>query len=242
MKTIQRKSLPVAEWKDRYIELPRVLTGPTRVIGLDRRPVLYYLPKRLEWSPCWDAFDALETAGGGKSPHRRDKRSGTLGYFGEENGKPKLTHRTRSLSPSSWASIVRLAQHVDSVFQEDFHELYWKQRKRVRLDSRIKGTAFTTITANRSERWFLHPDGNNLSGSLSALTVMSEGDYRGGELIFPSYQVAVDLQPTDLLLADMSELHGNAPLVAEPRGFVRVSAVFYVRKEFERKECAAMEN
>lgn len=74
----------------------------------------------------------------------------------------------------------------------------------------IPGTPFTTATVNADFRTAAHTDTGNRRPGLEVLVVL-EGR-RGGELIFPRYRLAVDARPGDLLLADMRELHGNAPL------------------------------
>jgi hypothetical protein len=51
---------------------------------------------------------------------------------------------------------------------------------------------------------------------FGVIAVLEGGHFGGGELIFPKFRTAVDLRTGGLLLADVHELHWNAPLVVRP--------------------------
>jgi hypothetical protein len=83
---------------------------------------------------------------------------------------------------------------------------------------------FSTVTANKNVIFRCHVDPKNNS-ALACL--MAFGDFAGGYLCLPRLNVAFNLRPGDLLLADNSEeMHGNiGPLVGE-----RISLVAYLRE------------
>jgi hypothetical protein len=57
------------------------------------------------------------------------------------------------------------------------------------------------------------------------------GAFEGGELIFPQYGIAVEIETGDVLLADVHEWHGNAPLVGVDGSYERISTVMYYRRK-----------
>jgi hypothetical protein len=63
---------------------------------------------------------------------------------------------------------------------------------------------------------------------MGVMAVLEGGHFGGGELIFPRYRTAVDMRTGGLCLADVHELHGNAPMWG--RRFTRLSLVFYARE------------
>jgi hypothetical protein len=75
---------------------------------------------------------------------------------------------------------------------------------------------------------------NNLAADLNKVALghptivvlASWGGFKGTELYFPKYRVAVDYRPGDVILADVHELHGNFPLIEG----IRVACVFFVRE------------
>lgn len=104
----------------------------------------------------------------------------------------------------------------------------------VKSDYVIRDTVFTTMTVNDTWRTHAHYDKGDLRVGLGVMAVVEGGRYKGGELIFPKFRTAVDMRTGGLCLADVHELHGNAPMTGSP-GFKRLSFVFYAREGM--KEC-----
>lgn len=96
----------------------------------------------------------------------------------------------------------------------------------------IEGTPFTTLTINKNFRTAAHRDAGDLSKGFSNLTVVTNGKrFRGGYLVLPEYEVAVDLQPGDLLLVNNHEgIHGNTEIIPIDEGAERISFVSYFRE------------
>ena len=78
-----------------------------------------------------------------------------------------------------------------------------------------------------------------MEGSV-LISAFSTGSYTGGYLVFPQYQVAVDMRTTDVLLCDVHEWHANAPIVGEP-DWQRIATVLYYRTKIrgmQQEACA----
>ena len=91
----------------------------------------------------------------------------------------------------------------------------------------IPGTVFSTITVNRN--LFHRPQRpSDLREGFGVLSVIHAGQYSGGYLVFPKYEVAVDLCSRDVLLADVHEFHGNTLIVGTPGDYERIYGVFTV--------------
>jgi hypothetical protein len=133
--------------------------------------------------------------------------------------------------------VMPLVCAVDDVFREEMPGRYAAQLDQVmkthpawRLKNGARTTAFTTLTINKNMRTAAHPDEGDLKEGFGVITVMKAGKFTGGgELIFPRWGIAVDLNTADVLLCDVHELHGNAPLVGEEGKFLRLSCVYYFR-------------
>jgi hypothetical protein len=54
----------------------------------------------------------------------------------------------------------------------------------------------------------------------------THGRFSGGYFIMPRFGIAFDIQPGDLLLANVHELHGNGAMAGQ-----RVSVVYYAREK-----------
>ena len=97
----------------------------------------------------------------------------------------------------------------------------------------VPGTPFTTLTVNKSFRTAAHRDAGDLHEGFSNLTVLTNGKkYSGGMLVLPEFRVAINIQPSDLLLINNhGGIHGNTPIVLEEEGAERYSLVCYFREK-----------
>lgn len=89
-------------------------------------------------------------------------------------------------------------------------------------EHRIGDAAFCNLTVNIDARTALHVDRGDLPGGIAALLV--DGDFKGGHLILPRYNLAFNVRAGDILLFDPHEPHANAP-----RSGNSLSAVLYNR-------------
>ena len=108
-------------------------------------------------------------------------------------------------------------------------------------DFRINGTAFTTVTVNKNWRTRAHYDAGDYKQGFGVMTCMRAGRYRGGQLIFPGFRVAVDMRTGGVCLADVHELHGNAPIEGVEGKYERVSCILYYRAKMIECGTAAEE-
>ncbi len=178
---------------------------------------------------------------------QRVKRNGTIsktreavkaptaivGYWDRDARTPycrqtAFTQRNAKLFRRAWPFI----RAVDRVFAETVPERYAVQKAAIDATSSdfiIPGTAFTTITVNRSWPTAVHQDDGDFSLGFGVMSVLDSGDYDGGYLVFPKYRVAVDMRRGGVCLADVHEFHGNTPIIGIEGEYLRLSLVFYMR-------------
>jgi hypothetical protein len=142
-----------------------------------------------------------------------------------------------------WGELLPLWQAIADHFQEhvpDRFKVQLDHAKRTPPEWVIPGTPFTTITINNSYSTGVHTDSGDLESGFSTLAVARRGEYTGGVLTFPQFQVGVDMQDGDMILMDAHEWHGNTlmtcacdkPLTDGPCkecGAERISVVCYYR-------------
>jgi len=132
------------------------------------------------------------------------------------------------------AEVLPYIQSVNVVFAEFMPTRYEAQMERVRTTKPewiIGDTAFSTLTINRNFRTAGHKDSGDLPEGFGVITAFCAGAFEGGELIFPQYGIAVEIETGDVLLADVHEWHGNAPLVGVDGSYERISTVMYYRRK-----------
>lgn len=118
----------------------------------------------------------------------------------------------------NWASLAPLWQAIAGHFEEHVPGRFAAQMDYVRQTPPewvIPGTPYTTITINNSYPTGLHTDSGDLDEGFSCLAVCRKGNYTGGVLTFPQYQIAADMQHGDLILMDAHEWHGNTRMFCE---------------------------
>lgn len=92
------------------------------------------------------------------------------------------------------------------------------------------GTAFTTITVNNNFQVAYHRDGNNAEGAVAALAVMENGQWTGGEFVFPELKIGFNIRKGDVLIGDNQGLiHGMLPFNMESHDAENIMFVFYQR-------------
>lgn len=151
-----------------------------------------------------------------------------------------------------WKALEPALQDVAAALQEHVPDRYAKQAEqaaRTLPEWVIPGTPFTTVTVNHSYPTGVHTDKGDLDAGFSAIFAARRGHYTGGELCFPQYGVAVDLQDGDLILMDAHDYHGNTAMtcacgndIRKPCkvcGAGRVSVVTYFRTKMP--ECGSAE-
>lgn len=161
--------------------------------------------------------------------------SGIVGAF---DRSPRFPHCRLSKFTTEhydrYQRSIPFIQQVNDVFRTENPSRHAAQKavcEQTHPDYIIPGTVFTTITVNKNWRTALHQDAGDLRSGFGVLSVLSEGRYEGGYFVIPKYGIAVDMQHTDVLLADVHEWHCNTELVGVSKYWTRLSTVFYYRSK-----------
>jgi hypothetical protein len=243
----------------------RMVTATTKVLRPDGTTLLVYVADVLPRPRCLEAYDVLArvratttaraTAAGLPMTARRRRdgslsrtkqhapvRSAVLGVLDRQQRAPvcRLTAWTRE-NLEEFDRLLPFVTAMDHVYREHAPERWAAQHAFVSglADAfRLPGSAFTTLTANHTWRTAAHRDAGDLPEGFGVMAVLAGGaDYEGFELVFPRCRTAVDVRTGGVLLADVHELHGNAPVRQAAGRFVRLSLVAYARAGLAR--CAA---
>lgn len=121
---------------------------------------------------------------------------------------------------------------VDDVYRDELPHQWREQREfmdRVSADFKFNDSVFSTVTVNRNLRTAYHTDKEDFRGGMGNLVVLEGGN--GGALVMPKYRIAFAPQPTDVLLMNVHEMHGNLAFVGE-----RLTAVLYAREHIDECE------
>jgi hypothetical protein len=177
-------------------------------------------------------------------PHLKGAKHGIAGFYSDRQSG-KLACRLTSFSAHEWQQfekLLPLTRRVDEMFRNYLPERHAPQGQAMtRIDKKfvVPGTAFTTITINRNFRTAAHLDEGDFHDGFGALTLLTAGDFSGGEIVFPRYRIAIDYRMQDVLLCDVHEVHGNLPIVGIPENYARLALVFYLRENM-LEACPAM--
>lgn len=252
-----------------------LITGPARVLLPDGRPLCVYRPKAIPESlkelslPTLNRLRNTLTSnrgaasgtervqGASKRSYARGVASSIIGSFDPAGAKRycRLTAFTAQ-HREEWEGLQPLFQEIAANLERDVPERFANQMREARKTSPdwvIPGTPFTTVTVNHTYPTGVHRDKGDLDSGFSTLAVFRRGEYQGGQLCFPQYRIAVDMQDRDLLLMEAHAWHGNCQFVPEPKrlpggqldgdpGFERVSIVSYFRTRMVGCGSAADEN
>lgn len=163
------------------------------------------------------------------------QKSEVVGFFNRTSSLPYCRLTAFNVKHVEKFKRTRpLIRAVDRVFAEAVPERYAAQLAAANRapDFRLFGTAFSTLTVNKTWRTKVHHDKGDFRAGFGVISVVEVGErYEGGYLVFPQYRVAVDVRQRGVLLADVHEYHGNTEIVGTPGKFVRLSMVFYLREK-----------
>lgn len=214
-----------------------LLTGRSRVLKPDGRPLALYLPGALsgvlEKHPdVYDILHSLRTAktenrglasGTRRIPVKGQKRTYARPVASALVGAAdpmgiwrycRLTAWTGSHLPE-YTRLRVLLEAMAEQFAAHVPDRYLVQddyASRTHADWVIPGTPYTTITVNNTYATGTHTDAGDLAAGFSCLAVIRRGNYTGGRLVFPEWRTAVDLVDGDLLLMDAHDWHGNTEI------------------------------
>jgi Oxygenase domain of the 2OGFeDO superfamily len=248
--TIRLTSCETDEWVQQQVgcylnerHYDTVVGGePVNVLKPSGEPLLMLRPRAIPNDIATAALPALRNAGRKRSEHR-GMYGGIVGYYDQPDCRTTAFTRDHM---EAWVQIVPYVRAANNVFRRTCGPRYAAQRRKALRTARdwiIGHTAFTTITVNlwdeyHDARTRVHVDDGDLREGFGVISVLRSGSYKGGSLIFPKYRVAVDLESRDVLLCDVHEHHGNAPLIGQP-GWERIATILYYREAMAR--CAKPE-
>jgi hypothetical protein len=216
-----------------------LVKGPTRVLKPDGKPLAVYLPGALAGDVLEASYDTLHSLKSMETDNRglasgtkRVKYSETTTrsrsknvpstIIGAFDANPRFQYcRLTAWSGKEWdkwSNLFPLFEAIGDRFAAEVPERFAVQQRmaeQTHSDWRIGRTPFTTITVNNTYPTGVHTDAGDLQEGFSTLAVIRRGSYSGGNLVFPEYRVAVDMQHGDLLLMDAHEWHGNVALKDE---------------------------
>ena len=184
--------------------------------------------------------------------------SGIGGYYGRY---PRIPYCRTTLytggDVNRWEKCLPYINKVDQYFKELLptrHAIQKKVADGIDPELRIGNTAFTTITINNNFRTACHRDAGDLKEGFGNLSCTGRGEWDGGYTIMPEYRVGVKLNPGDVLIMDVHQIHGNTAIREKKSGreakfignkknedfavdFERVSLVCYLRENMS--ECGS---
>jgi len=164
-----------------------------------------------------------------------------VGYF----DKPKLSEKANLIKSSicrttaftekykntKWKQSLPLFKLANKYYKKYLPKNYNEQLKLTKLcpKYKISGTAFSTVTINYNWQTAVHLDVGDYHNGYSVLMVAEEGNYTGGYLGYPEYDIAVDIRKGDFALMNPHKWHCNTKLIGESN-FTRLSMVMYFRE------------
>lgn len=189
--------------------------------------------------------------------------SGIGGYYGRY---PRIPYcRTTSYTAvdvSRWEKCMNYINKTDQFFKEllpNRHAIQKRVCDTIDPELRIGDTAFTTVTINNNFRTACHRDAGDLKEGFGNLSCTGKGEWDGGYTILPEYRVGAKLNPGDVLIMDVHQIHGNTPIREKGSGreavftgnkhnkdkmvdFERISLVCYLRENMTQCGSRAYED
>jgi hypothetical protein len=134
-------------------------------------------------------------------------------------------------NPEIHEAAAPFVREVTRIYRDELPDHYSAQQEFMKSVSprwKFADSVFSTVTVNRNLRTAYHYDKSDFRGGMGNLVVL-EGN-GSGELVMPRFRVAFRVRPTDVLLMNVHELHGNLKIIGE-----RLTAVLYAREHID--EC-----
>ena len=192
------------------------------------------------------------------SPKSKNVNSSIIGYA---DRYPRIPYCRTTLYTGAdverWEKCMTYINKTDEFFKELLPNRYAAQKRvaeTIDPQLRIGDTAFTTVTINNNFRTACHRDAGDLKEGFGNLSCTGKGEWDGGYTILPEYRVGVKLNPGDVLIMDVHQIHGNTAIREKNTGreakfignkknedfavdFERVSLVCYLRENMT--ECGS---
>ena len=130
-----------------------------------------------------------------------------------------------------WENLQKLSTINETAFQKGCPEKYKEQKlfceKHIKESHRIG--IYTGLSPNQyqeeeTKQMSFHIDKENAKFGFTSMCVFRVGKYQGGYLVFPRWDVAIDADDGDIILANTSQIHGVTPIIGHG---TRLSCVAY---------------
>ena len=193
-------------------------------------------PNTIPQDLCDQAWPALKIAGNKWDDHR-GLNTGSIGMNAKKKNDEIVCRKTAYTYQDiqRWGLVLPFIWKCNDVFRRHYPQRYIIQRRQALLTHpHILRTAFTTGAVNywdeqHSAQTPVHVDQQDLREGFGVMSMLRHGNYDGGLLVFPQYQIAVDLHTTDVLLADVHEYHGNTAIYGDP-DWHRIAVILYYKE------------
>lgn len=130
-----------------------------------------------------------------------------------------------------WETLLKVFTTNETAFKKALPEKYKTQKlfceKHIKKSHRIG--VYTGLTPSQykeeeTEQMSFHIDKSDAKFGFTSMCVFRVGKYKGAYLVFPRWDVAVDVDDGDIVLADSSQLHGVSQIIGYG---TRLSCVAY---------------
>jgi Oxygenase domain of the 2OGFeDO superfamily len=170
-----------------------------------------------------------------KKMRERNEFTDFLGWMDKSKHGDRFTECRETAwsleSPEVLEAARPFVREVERIYREELPDHWQQQREfvdRTSPDFKFNDSVFSTVTVNRNKRTTYHYDKDDFCGGMGNLVVLdSDGS---GALVMPRYRLAFLPRPTDVLLMNVHEMHGNAIFTGE-----RLTTVLYARARID--EC-----
>jgi hypothetical protein len=215
---------------------------------------LFFLRKKIIpvklMSVALDSFKAyakksscVRTVASGNNGNKRHVRSMIAGYYDQmlrcpmtteqkkHNPKCRITNFTK-MYKTKWQRILPMITLVDGLYKYFMPNNHAEQLKMAQSNPefQIESTAFSTLTINHNWQTACHVDSGDYRNGYSALLVATEGEYNGGYLGFPQFDIGANVKNGDFILINPHMHHANTPIIPKTLVYTRLSIVFYYRE------------
>jgi len=174
-----------------------------------------------------------------KTKHRSNNRGDAAGPERHSNGhyrcrevhsnpvgimaSGKLSYWTRHNSEKA-IKMRPLLQSMMAIYKKEAPHQYAIQNKLCKM--KYMDLPLSSVAINHNFRCAVHKDKHNLDGTLGVMAVGGDNKVKGFELIFPEYNLAIDVRKSDVIIFNPHLYHCNGPASGE---FQRISVVVYAR-------------
>lgn len=165
--------------------------------------------------------------------HGEKVPSAIVGYADADNYHPcrqtALYRKHKDIFDKETIKVIQKISKLFSIYCPTEFALQKKFIKSCNQNLVLDKTVYTTLTINDNWQTATHTDKGDFSAGLGNLSVFKYGDYTGGEIMFPAYDIAFNIQEGDVLFMDVHEPHCNNRV----KGKGRIGLVCYAREQIK---------